>query len=82
MRQSPDGILIYGESGKSEIPLPPAIGQRQAEFFELYDAIVHNRPVAHNGRWGQASIEVCLAILQSAAEQREIHLHHQVPVVA
>jgi predicted dehydrogenase len=82
IRQSPDGLFIYSENGKMEIPLPPAIGQRQAEFFELYDAITHDRPVAHDGRWGQASLEACLAILQSADERREIQLSHQVAAVA
>jgi hypothetical protein len=82
IRQSPDGLYVYGEHGKTELPLPPAIGQRQAEFFELYDAIAHDRPMAHDGRWGQATLEVCLAILQSSAERREIQLAHQVPALA
>ena len=29
-----------------------------------------------------ATLEACLAIMQSAAERREIMLHHQVPVPA
>jgi phthalate 4,5-cis-dihydrodiol dehydrogenase len=33
----------------------------------------------HDGRWGQATIEVCLAILQSSAERREITMARQVP---
>lgn len=81
IRQSPDGIFIYGNEGKREIPLPPAIGQRRAEFVELYEAIVNDRALVHDGRWGQATLEVCLAVLQSAAERREIYLSHQVPVV-
>lgn len=80
IRQSPDGLFIYGEDGKRDVPIPDAIGQRQAEFAELYDAIVNDRPLAHDGRWGQATLEVCLAMLQSAAERKEIYLSHQVPV--
>jgi phthalate 4,5-cis-dihydrodiol dehydrogenase len=34
--------------------------------------------VFHDGRWGEATLEVCLAILQSAAERREIQMAHQV----
>jgi hypothetical protein len=34
----------------------------------------------HDGRWGQATLEVCLGILQSAAERKEIMMNHQVPV--
>ena len=42
-------------------------------------ALTGSRPV-HDGRWGKATLEVALAIQQSAKEQREITLHHQVPV--
>jgi phthalate 4,5-cis-dihydrodiol dehydrogenase len=80
IRQSPDGLFVYGERGKTEVSLPPSIGQRQLEFLELYDAITNNRPVAHNGRWGQATLEVCLAMIQSASEHKEVHLSHQVPI--
>jgi len=31
----------------------------------------------HNGRWGTATLEVVLAIMQSAREHREIRLPHQ-----
>ena len=37
-------------------------------------------PVYHDGRWGMATLEVVLAMLESSREQREIHLTHQVPV--
>jgi phthalate 4,5-cis-dihydrodiol dehydrogenase len=47
---------------------------------ELYDAIVHGRSGVHDGRWAMATLEVCLAVLRSAREQREITLVHQVGV--
>jgi phthalate 4,5-cis-dihydrodiol dehydrogenase len=34
----------------------------------------------HDGRWGKATVEVSLAVLESARERREIQLSHQVPV--
>jgi hypothetical protein len=37
-----------------------------------------DRPTLLDARWGMASTEVCLAILQSSRERREILLHHQV----
>jgi len=81
MRQSQDGILIYGDEEKKEIPLAQAMVGRQAEITELYDAVVNDRPVFHDGRWGEATLEVCLGILQSAAERREVYMSHQVPVL-
>lgn len=79
MRQSPDGLIIYGEEGKKEIAIPWGKTGREAEVDELYQSIVNNRPVFHDGRWGEATLEVCLAILKSAQERDEIVLSHQIP---
>jgi predicted dehydrogenase len=79
IRQTPDGLFIYGEDEKREIALPAGRRGREAEIEELYNAVVHSRPVFHDGRWGEATLEVCLAILASAKERKEIVLSHQVP---
>jgi len=80
IRQSPGGLIVYGEEGRREVALPAGKRGREAEVDELYQAIVENRPVFHDGRWGEATLEVCLAILESAKEKREIYLKHQKPV--
>ncbi|HEY2990210.1 MAG TPA: Gfo/Idh/MocA family oxidoreductase [Candidatus Binatia bacterium] len=80
IRQSPDGLFIYDDEGKREMTLAKGADAREAELKEFYEGIVDDRPIFHDGRWGQATLEVCLAILQSAAERREITLSHQVPV--
>jgi len=41
--------------------------------------VVHKRPVFHDGRWGAATLEVCLAMLESAEKRQEIFMSHQVP---
>ena len=79
IRQTPDGLFIYDEDEKREIALPAGRRGREAEIEELYNAVVHSRPVFHDGRWGEATLEVCLAILASAKERKEIVLSHQVP---
>jgi phthalate 4,5-cis-dihydrodiol dehydrogenase len=79
IRQTPDGLKIYGECGKREIRLAPGRRGREAEVEELYNAVVHGRPVLHDGRWGEATLEVCLAILRSAEKRQEVFLSHQVP---
>ncbi len=79
IRQTPDGLIIYGESEKKEIPLPGGSRGREAEIEELYDAVIHGRPIFHDGRWGEATLEVCLAILESSRQRKEILLSHQVP---
>lgn len=78
IRQTPDGLFVYGENEKREIRLPAGSRGREAEVEELYNAVIHNRPVFHDGRWGAATLEVCLAILDSAEKRKEIFLSHQI----
>ncbi len=81
IRQSPDGLVVYGQkNGLQEIPVARTMrGGRAAELAELHRAITEDRPVQHDGRWGgRATLEVCFAILQSAYEDREVVLSHQV----
>src|SRR5712691_11021495 len=63
MRQSQNGILVYNEE-KREIAVDLGTSPRQVEIDELYASLVEGRPTAHDGRWGEATMEVCLAILQ------------------
>jgi phthalate 4,5-cis-dihydrodiol dehydrogenase len=79
IRQTPDGLKIYGETEQREITLPAGSRGREAEVEELYNAVTNGRPVFHGGRWGTATLEVCLAMLESAKQRKEIMLSHQVP---
>jgi phthalate 4,5-cis-dihydrodiol dehydrogenase len=45
---------------------------------EFYDAVVDGKPPLHDGEWSRATLEVCLAILESSQSQAEITLRHQV----
>jgi phthalate 4,5-cis-dihydrodiol dehydrogenase len=78
IRQSPDGLYIYDENGCSEIAVPPN-PERAAELTELRDALHEGRNVFPDGRWGAATLELCLAILESARSGKEIALSRQVP---
>ncbi len=79
IRQTPEGLRIYGESGLREITLPAGRRGREAEVEELYNGVVHDRPVFHDGHWGAATLEVCLAMIESAEKRHEVFLSHQVP---
>src|SRR6185503_12354886 len=79
IRQTPNGLYIYGETEQREIDLPAGSRGREAEIEELYNAVVHDRRGFHDGRWGTATLEVCLAMLESAQRRREIMLSHQMP---
>ena len=79
IRQSQFGLYVYGDDGLKDIPLPQAGASRRGELEELYNAVVLNKPIRHTGPWGMATLEVCLAVMQSGRERREILLSHQVP---
>jgi phthalate 4,5-cis-dihydrodiol dehydrogenase len=79
MRQSPNGIYVYGDDGTSEVEVKEGRGG-SPELEELYQALVDGRPVLHGGRWGLATLEVCLAIMQSSREHRDVEMQHQVAV--
>jgi phthalate 4,5-cis-dihydrodiol dehydrogenase len=77
VRQSPNGLWVYDDSGQREVPVEGLHDERMAELDEMYQALTAGRPVRHDGRWGTATLEVVLAIMQSAREHREIMLSHQ-----
>jgi phthalate 4,5-cis-dihydrodiol dehydrogenase len=72
--------VIYDDTAVHVDALPAPQVARSEVIEELYDTIVRNRPPLHDGAWGLATMEVCLAMLRSANEQREILLEHQVAV--
>ncbi|MDX1484850.1 MAG: Gfo/Idh/MocA family oxidoreductase [Alphaproteobacteria bacterium] len=78
IRQSPDGIYVYTEDGREEIPCPKGHG-REFELLELRDALDHGRGVFPDGTWGKATLEVCLAIMASSKDGRTRRMRHQVP---
>lgn len=79
LRQSPEGLFIYTPEGRREISCPPEHG-RSAELRELVGSVTDDRPAFPDGRWGKATLEVCLAVLESSRTGKEVPLQHQVPV--
>jgi phthalate 4,5-cis-dihydrodiol dehydrogenase len=84
LRPSADGVLLYDGNGAREISVPKGRGfsGRGDVLDDLYNAVRSGARPVHDGRWGKATVEVALALLQSAREQREITLQHQVAVPA
>jgi phthalate 4,5-cis-dihydrodiol dehydrogenase len=80
LRPLPQGVMIYGDIDQRLDPLPAPSVPRAEVIDELYAAIVDGRPPLHGGEWSLATMEVCIAMLRSAREQREIVLEHQVAV--
>lgn len=77
IRQSPKGILVYNDDGYHEIEVPQKRGVGTLEASEMYNAVVNNIPLEHDGRWAFATAEAVAAILKSSDEQCEVMLSHQ-----
>jgi phthalate 4,5-cis-dihydrodiol dehydrogenase len=83
MRAGQQGVYVYDEDGQHDVDVSinrTGAGGRQGELVEFRKAIMEGKPPFHDGRWGMATLEVALAIMQSAQERREIMLSHQVAV--
>lgn len=78
IRQSPNGLFVYSEAGREEILCPSGRG-RDSELRELSDAIATRRPGFPDGRWGKATLEVCLAIMESARDGQPRDMQFQIP---
>jgi phthalate 4,5-cis-dihydrodiol dehydrogenase len=82
IRQSPDGLYLYTEHGRDELILPLGPRPRERVLAEFLDAVAGRRAPLHDGRWGRANLEVCVAAIASSASGSEVQLEHQVAVPA
>ena len=69
--------MCTGPDERVEIPLSTAETGRDHVIQELYDAVAYDREPLHDGRWGKSNLEVCLAVLESAAQRKEVYLSNQ-----
>jgi phthalate 4,5-cis-dihydrodiol dehydrogenase len=77
-----NNLLVYGVDGLREVPVergPGRPGHGDA-LDALWAAVRDGRRSPHTARWGKATLEVALAVLQSSRERREVTLAHQVGV--
>ncbi len=81
IRLAGDGLWLYTNQGKRGLPVTREGGMpgRGDVLDELCSAVFEGKPLVHHGRWAKATLAVCLAVLQSAREGREVAVQHQVP---
>jgi phthalate 4,5-cis-dihydrodiol dehydrogenase len=72
LRLTANGVEVYGPLAKRTVDLPLEAATRHGVIDELWGAVVEGRPPLHDGAWGTENLAVCLAILRSAAEGREV----------
>lgn len=78
LRPMPDAVWVYGDSRRERIELPAPAVPRFEVIDELVDAVLHGAKPLHDGPWARATLEICLALLASAREGRDVELRHQV----
>ncbi|HEY4297525.1 MAG TPA: hypothetical protein VGM85_13715 [Paraburkholderia sp.] len=78
IRQSPQGLIVYTDAGRTDLPLPAGGSSRSRVMAEFHDAITGRRAALHDGAWGLANLEVCEAAIASSASGRDVELRHQV----
>ena len=77
LRPMPHGVMIYQEGVATLDSLPPPPIPRAEVIDELYGALVEGIAPRHSGEWAMATLEICLAMLHSSRESREIGLRLQ-----
>ncbi|HWV51169.1 Gfo/Idh/MocA family oxidoreductase [Pseudorhodoplanes sp.] len=78
LRPMPDGVMIYDDEAVRLDPVPVPAIPRAEVIDEFYAAVANDKPPLHDGEWSRATLEVCLAILESSQARSEITLRHQV----
>ena len=74
----PSGVRIYANEEIIEHPLRPPAVPRAEVIDELSAAILDGVAPTHTGKWGRATFEACMAVVQSANGKGEVFLKHQV----
>ena len=82
IRQSPKGLFVYTAEGMREIDVPLQRSPRDRVLDEFEDAIRRRAAPLHDGAWGLANLELCLAAMASSDSAREVRLHEQVGIAA
>lgn len=74
IRPLPSGVLVYGDDLRRHHPLAAPAVPRFEVIDELVQAVADGVPPLHDGAWARATLEVCLALLASGREQRDVVL--------
>ena len=77
LRLTPGGVDLFGDTERRFIEAPFGPAPRRPVIDALVEAVRHDRPPVQTGEWGRASLEICHAILESAATGQPVDLHRQ-----
>jgi len=72
LRLMPMGVEWYLDAEMRVQALAPPLWPRKEVVDELWNTLIHGEPLVHGGKWSRDTLAVCLALLQSGREQRDI----------
>jgi phthalate 4,5-cis-dihydrodiol dehydrogenase len=78
VKLSAGGLVVFGDRGRREIPMHEVEDGIAGRLDTFYEAIVRDKPLPADGRWGKATLEVLLALEESSRIGGDVHLNHQV----
>ncbi|MGZ5060551.1 MAG: Gfo/Idh/MocA family oxidoreductase [Usitatibacter sp.] len=78
IRPMPGEVIVYGDTARRVEPLERPAVPRAEVIDELCAAAAGTAEPLHGGEWGLATLEVCIAMLRSARESRDVALARQV----
>jgi phthalate 4,5-cis-dihydrodiol dehydrogenase len=74
LRPTPGGVMVYADAEQRLDKLAPPQIPRSEVIDELYGGVMEGRAPLHGGEWAMATMQACLAMLESARSGREIAL--------
>ena len=81
LRPDAHSVTIYADDTVTVEPLAPPAIPRVEVIDELVNAVLHGKAPVHSGEWARATLAVCLAMLASSQQGREVHPSHQVALL-
>jgi phthalate 4,5-cis-dihydrodiol dehydrogenase len=70
----PNGVMIYGDAEQRLEKLAAPQVPRSEVIDELYGAVMQGHAPLHSGEWAMATLQACLAMLESSRQGKEILL--------
>ncbi|CAG9262881.1 Gfo/Idh/MocA family protein [Paraburkholderia caribensis] len=74
LRPMADSILVYGHTRSEKRPLDVPLVPRGEVIDELCAAVLEKTPPVHDGKWARGTLELCLAMLKSSEDGRDVEL--------
>ena len=74
LRPLPDSVLVYGDERIEKRDIAAPIVPRAEVIDELYAAVVEDVKPIHDGEWARDTLTICVAMLESSRQRRDIEL--------